>query len=80
MESTLFTTLTVNEEANLSGGWKKVEHKPKSPKPPVKKYYPTKNYLDLDLNVVTVVSNVNVVNTGKNGVAAAEVNIITDVK
>jgi hypothetical protein len=48
MENTLFTTLSVTEEASLSGGTNtKKEHK-------VKKYKnsPSK-YLDLNLNIIT---------------------------
>ena len=37
MESTLFTTLTATEEANLSGGTKLV--KPKKEEKPKKEYY-----------------------------------------
>ncbi|MBD2725847.1 hypothetical protein H6G96_05800 [Nostoc sp. FACHB-892] len=50
MESTLFTALTVTEEASLSGGTvkkAKKEHK-------VKKYKDSASkYLDLNLNIIT---------------------------
>ncbi|MCC5602959.1 hypothetical protein [Nostoc favosum] len=56
MESTLFTTLTATEEANLSGGKKYEKHekpaKPKKedPKPPTK--YPVV-LPKIDINVIT---------------------------
>ncbi|MBD2725845.1 hypothetical protein H6G96_05790 [Nostoc sp. FACHB-892] len=59
MESTLFTTLTVTEEASLSGGTDKKgkkEHK-------VKKYKDSASkYLDLNLNIIkNTVSQTNAI-------------------
>ena len=50
MESTLFTTLTATEEANLSGGTK--SHKPKKDKyTPVIKKYPVVKIEPVSINV-----------------------------
>jgi hypothetical protein len=79
MESTLFTTLTVTEEANLSGGTSYKSYKKYTPKKYDKKddKKPSKFDLDLNLNIVTqviagnvikdsvVVQNSEIINTNK---------------
>ena len=49
MESTLFTTLTATEEANLSGGNKPV--KPKKEEKPKKEYYSVIKYAPITIDV-----------------------------
>ncbi|MCC5621759.1 hypothetical protein [Nostoc sp. CHAB 5715] len=68
MQSTLFTTLTATEEANLSGGThkpKKKEHKPAPAKPEPKPATPAPT---ITVNLPVVITQIAInVNTGDIG-------------
>ncbi|MEH2274347.1 MAG: hypothetical protein V7K40_05935 [Nostoc sp.] len=74
MESMLFTTLTAQEEASLSGGnWVKKYEKPKkpAPKPPVKPD-DKKPLVKIDIDVKLNVINQQIIQVGKGNVAVQE--------
>ncbi|MCC5627902.1 hypothetical protein LC613_07025 [Nostoc sphaeroides CHAB 2801] len=71
MESTLFTTLTVTEEASLSGGKYRRSHKPakpSTPATPATPAAPAPKPITVTLNLPVIITQVAInVNTGKVG-------------